>query len=435
MNFRSERANAAPHADRRACRKSRRMASAVVVAALGLATAAHAQTGALTLDEALARAAAADPRLRAAGAGVDAATGGVRQARSRPNPELGIEVENFGGEGALRGLDGAETTFRITQPIERGGSRRARMAVAAHAFNSATLDALIARLDLLEEVQRAYYDALATEALVKVAAERVETAQTLHASVMRRVTAARDPLMAGARAEAGLAEAHIAHEAAARDAELARALLASLIGGDEGMVLADSALELTERSSHAHAVELAQSPDLARADAERARAEAAVRLERALGFQDPVLNIGVRRFEQNGETGLVAGLAVPFGIFDRNRGAIERARAEQRRAAYNVDAARQRIEREVFALERRLQSAASTVAALDRAVLPQAERALALARAGYDHGAFSYLDVFEAQRALTGAREARVYALRTYHHTEAALDRLSARVAGEETNP
>jgi outer membrane protein, heavy metal efflux system len=434
MKFRSERVSAGRSAARPS-HKSWRVSGAAALALFGMAASAHAQSGALTLEEALARAAAADPRLRAAEAGVEAAQAGVRQARVRPNPELGVEVENFGGESSARGLDNAETTFRLTQPLERGGMRPARVAAATHELDGARLDALIAGLDIVEEVRRAYYDALAAEALVQVAAERVETAQALHASVMRRVAAARDPLMAGARAEAGLAEARIAHEAAQRDAAIARADLVSLIGGGgEDMVLASAAFELAGEAPHAHE-DIGRSPDLARAAAERERAEALARLERARGFQDPVVSLGVRRFEQDGETGLVAGVSVPLGIFDRNSGAIARARAEQRRAAHNVEAARRRIEREVFALERRLQSAASSVAALERDVLPQAERALALAREGYNQGAFSYLDVFEAQRALTGARQARIEALRTYHHTDAALDRLAARVASAETNP
>ena len=60
-------------------------------------------------------------------------------------------------------------------------------------------------------------------------------------------------------------------------------------------------------------------------------------------------------------------------------------------------------------------------------MIPQAERALELAQDGYNRGAFSYLDVLEAQRALSDARQNRVDSLRSYHSNEAALDRLTAR--------
>jgi cobalt-zinc-cadmium efflux system outer membrane protein len=74
-------------------------------------------------------------------------------------------------------------------------------------------------------------------------------------------------------------------------------------------------------------------------------------------------------------------------------------------------------------------SDAMTVRAMEADVIPQAERALTLARAGYDRGAFSYLDVLEAQRALSEARQRRTEALRTFHANKAAFDRLTGRFA------
>ncbi|MBX9746610.1 MAG: TolC family protein, partial [Hyphomonadaceae bacterium] len=227
----------------------------------------------------------------------------------------------------------------------------------------------------------------------------------------------------------GLAEARIALDAAQREAATARGTLASLIGADVGFALAAGDLGVPETSAHGHDADLDGSPDLALVRAARERASAELRLQRARGWQDPTLSLGVRRFEETGETGLVAGVSIPLGVFDRNGGAIARADADARRAGYDVEAERRRIERDAAALQRRLEGAASTVAAIERFVIPQAERALALARDGYNQGAFSYLDVLEAQRALTAAREARIEALRNYHHTEAALDRLTARFA------
>lgn len=402
---------------------------------LSFASSAWAQEDALSLTQALRMAEQADPRLRAADAGLDAAQAAVRQARTRPNPTLDLEVENFGGQDSLRGFDGAETTFRLSQPLERGGRRQARVAVAAQERSAAEAEALIARLDVFQDVQRAYFDALTTAALVTIAEERLATAEAMEQSVARRVAAARDPLMAGARAEAGTAEASVELESARHEAAIARATLASLIGGDITFTLVQADLELPQAQDHDHEANPAAAPDVARLQAARERASAAARLERSRGYMDPTLSLGVRRFEDRGDTGLVAGVSIPFGIFDRNRGAIARADAEERRAGYDVEAARLRIEREAHALRRRLDSAALAVASLDRTLIPQAARALDLARDGYNQGAFSYLDVLESQRALTAARHARVEALRTYHHTEAALDRLTARFAdalGEE---
>lgn len=392
---------------------------------------AIAQTAtALTLEDAITRAVEGDPGLQAASAGVDAAHGGLRQARARPNPELSAEVEDFNGEGELRGFDGAETTFSLSQQIEVSGQRTARVRLADRDLHGAELERVVRGLDLIRDVQVAYFDALAAEELVIIARERLETAQALNISVGRRVAAARDPLMAGARAEAGLAEARIALTRAQAEAATARATLASLLGGDTGFTLVPADFALARASAHAHDNPSDSTPDLARLAAARDRADAAVRVERSLAWQNPTLSLGYRRFAADDNEGaLVAGVSIPLGIFDRNQGSVSRARAEQRRAEFDLEAGRRTLVREQASLERAIATDAAAISATEDEVIPQAERALALAQDGYNRGAFSYLDVLEAQRALTDARQSRADALRTYHNNEASLDRLTARFA------
>ncbi len=234
--------------------------------------------------------------------------------------------------------------------------------------------------------------------------------------------------MAGARAEAGLAEARIALTRTQAEAATARARLASFIGGDEGFTLIAADFTLPRASDHEHGALGDESPDIARLTAERDRFGAAVSVERSLAWQNPTLSLGYRRFEdRDGDGALVAGVSIPLGVFDRNQGSVARARAEQRRAEFELDAARRTLAREYAALERAIASDAAAVQSTEEDVIPQAERALALAQDGYNRGAFSYLDVLEAQRALSDARQNRVDSLRSYHSNEAALDRLTAR--------
>jgi len=404
------------------------IALALTVSVAAITSPASAQQGqTLTLDDAITAAIDSDPGLQAANAGVDAASGGLRQARVRPNPMLGVEVENFNGPGELRGFDGAETTFTLSQEVELGGRRRARIRVADLELHGAELDRVVRGLDLVRDVHVAYYDALAAQELVEIERERVVTAEALNTSVARRVGAARDPLMAGARAEAALAEARIALARAQADALTARQQLASLTGLPEAFVLVAADLGLPEIINHDHALS-EEAPDVARALAERERAAANVRLERSLGYASPDLTIGYRRFEdRDGEGAFVAGFSIPLGVFNQNRGAVDRAQAEARRAELELEARRRAIAREFASLQREIATDAEAIRRIESDVIPQAERALNLAREGYDRGAFSYLDVLDAQRSLTDARQRRIDTLRSYHTNEATLDRLTAR--------
>jgi cobalt-zinc-cadmium efflux system outer membrane protein len=187
---------------------------------------------------------------------------------------------------------------------------------------------------------------------------------------------------------------------------------------------------LPRAEDHEHNAPSDSSPDIARLIASRDAATASVRVERSLSWQNPTLSFGYRRYEdRNGDGALVAGLSVPLGIFNRNQGAVARARAEERQAELSIEASRRAILREYTSLSGTIAAEAIAIRSNEEDVIPQAERALDLAQDGYNRGAFSYLDVLEAQRSLSDARQARVDSLRSYHTNEAALDRLTARFA------
>ena len=88
-------------------------------------------SGALTLTRALQRALAVNPRLTAAEREVGIAAGRRIQAGAIPNPDLSFELDNALGSGKYRGLDSAETTLQLSQLIELGGKREARVAAGS----------------------------------------------------------------------------------------------------------------------------------------------------------------------------------------------------------------------------------------------------------------------------------------------------------------
>jgi outer membrane protein, heavy metal efflux system len=68
----------------------------------------------LTLRQALALALLQNPELSAFTWEVRAAEARTLQVGLRPNPELGLEVENIAGTGAFQGGRSAETTLRLS---------------------------------------------------------------------------------------------------------------------------------------------------------------------------------------------------------------------------------------------------------------------------------------------------------------------------------
>jgi cobalt-zinc-cadmium efflux system outer membrane protein len=383
--------------------------------------AAQAPSAPLTREDAIARALGDDPGVDAADSARLAAEAGARQAGRWANPTLDILQENVSGSGPYRSSDRAETTYSLRQPLQLGGDRGARRRLAERELDTARVGAGVRRANLIEEVEHAYIDAQAAEAALVVAEERLTVARELSAAVDRRVRAARDPLMAGSRAEARLAEAEVEAEAARHTANAARARLASYWGGGGDFALERASFEvLAPRVSDADAL----SPDLALAEADAARAAAQVDVERARAIPDLDLQAGWRQFSERDETALVFGLSVPLQIWDRNGSGVARARAESARAGYERAARERAIMREQAMLAAQADTARREVEALDARIIPASERALAQARDGYAMGGFSYIDVSEAQRALVDARLRRVSALRSFHRAEVSIARL-----------
>lgn len=377
----------------------------------------------LSLEEALNRAARSDPALAGTSARLRAGEAAVRQADVRPNPTLGLEVENLPTLGGGDLLDRTETTLRYEQSFERGGDREARAGLARREAGLITVEAGIRGLDRLEEAQRAWAEALAAQAELEIARARLDRMETFHAEVQRRVGAARDPLFAGARAEAELAQAQIDFDQAEIELRLARAVLARFWQGRSDFALDPSAFEDTSSAR-----EIAGDPaeiDLAFFAIQQDIADARVRVEQARAVPDATVSVGVRHFWEGQDVGLVVGGSIPLGRYDRNEGAIDRARAEGVAAAADLHALREERQREIARLQVVLASSAMEVRRISEESLPQAERAVELVREGFARGGFSYNDVVATQNALLDLRARRVAVLREFHFNRARLDRLT----------
>ncbi len=68
---------------------------------------------------------------------------------------------------------------------------------------------------------------------------------------------------------------------------------------------------------------------------------------------------------------------------------------------------------------------------METGTIPAAETTLRLVQETFDRGAFSYLEVTEAERALTDARTRRIEVLKLYHLDMARLNRLLGTYATE----
>jgi cobalt-zinc-cadmium efflux system outer membrane protein len=398
---------------------------AACVACLAQGQAAYGQASAdrpqVSLDDAFARSLGETPVLRASEAAREAADAGVRQADRGVNPSIDFLLENALGTGLYQGIDRTEATLTFNQTLELGGDREARTQLAVRQGQRVRALGDVSRQDLLHQVEIAYIDAQRAQADLLAAEERLALAREVAATVARRVEAARDPLLAASRSNTLVAEAEIAVE---------NARLADLAARDNLALFWDGATDFqidmsTFDSLSGLEVDGASlAPEIVASRAAQQEAEARIAVERARSTLDPTVSAGLRYFRDGSEAAFVVGFSIPLGINDNNSAAVAKASADSSRARLETEILERNFERQTASARSQMNIAAREIAAIDERLVPAAEEAVERARAGYNQGGFSYLDVLDAQRVLSAARLQRNSALDSYHRANAVLKRL-----------
>jgi len=387
----------------------------------------------MTLDEALAGAGVATPLTQAAEAGVWAAEAGRSVAGLRPNPSVSVDTENALGTGPYRGFDESDTTVAFAMPVELGGKRSARVAVADAKLRRAWIDLAVAEADRRVAVTMAYGVAIASERRARIAEAQV-------AVTTENLRIARDRVMVGAnspideqRATLEQVKATAEAETARRTAAATRAALAQYVGGDAGSALDQRWFDRAAGASGqgpATPTDARGTLALAVASADAASAEAALRLARSQRAPDLTLTAGTRRLEASNDQAMVFGVSVPLPLFNGGKAAVTQAARERDRADAQSRIALFEAERAIAAAEADRDRAATAVRASGPA-LAAATEAARIARVGYAEGKFDQLILLDAERTLLDTSRAGIDARAAYHDAVARLERLTAPLPAE----
>lgn len=388
------------------------------------------ETSRITLDEAIQKAIEISPVSRIGDSIEGISKGERQQAALVPNPELSFEAGNIGGKGNYKGTDVAETTIAVSHIIETGGKRSARIKLADEEVALAGYEAEAARLDLIHDVTVAYIEAVAAEEQVTVAEEQKKLALDTFETVTKRVAAAADPVFQKNKAEVALSAAGIAVKQAQQQAKITRKRLVGFWQGTAADMKLDHGFFRKIESPREYEVLMAalrNNPDYQRWNALHERSRMALDLEKSNAIPDPRINVGIRDFRESGDQAFVVGISIPFPVFNRNQGNISKAGYE----TVKTDAERQKVwfalESSLNTLVDELESSFSEAQMIAGNTLPAAQKSFAEARRGHSAGKFAYLEVLDAQRTLSDVRESYNNALKKYHLTEAAINRLTSK--------
>jgi outer membrane protein, heavy metal efflux system len=372
------------------------------------------------------------PSLLESRANVGAAQGKADQAGALPNPTAGILFENLASNNRADGLTGIspeQTTISLTQPIELGGKRDARMAAGDAELNAAQVRDQQTLAAFSYELAVVYAGAEAATARVKLYEDAVKSANDDQRAAQALVDAGREAGIRAKQANAAFLAAQSDLENARADAELAFAKLSVLVAAPQPYTdVVPSLLPLAD-----HLKVVAPTPpknflSVAVAEAERDAAQGRLEVERARAVPDVNATLGVRRLTGDRATVVVAGLSVPIPLFDQNSGNISAAGSEVAAADARLAAARADAETGWSTAVAQARASALRLSAAQSAATA-AEEAYELTRTGYNSGKTSLLDLLTSRRALTDAHLRLLDTELGRIGAEAALARLAGRVA------
>lgn len=381
----------------------------------------------LTLEDALQRMLAENYQLKAQQHAVVATDSQGQQFAVRPNPELALEVEEFGGSGDYSGSDALQATVSLSQRLELGGKRARRQQLAEQQRRVAEQQLVVTRSELISTTKERFVAVLVANKQLKLAQNQLDQAMTVLSIVNEAVAAGNKAPIEALRFKSLATQAKIRYQTALITLENSRVVLASSWNGsnaDFGEVVGNIRVmphlpewaEIEQQLEHSPLLVLRQQQH------QLAQAEAA--LQRANRVNDVTVEIGLKNDRSNDDTALVAGLSMPLALFDRNKSGVTAANRRASQAQAQSNALRQEQRQQVLTTYRSAKLIRQEIEALTADLIPAAQAVFEALSYGYTQGKFGVIEVLDAQGRLFDSEDRYIEALTRYHQQFSELGRL-----------
>lgn len=383
-----------------------------IVLLCSMAATGIANPGLLTIEQALELARNNSPGVRAAGMRVHAAEKGAAAAGVWKNPQLKFEAEGIGWDNDL--FSDGEYALGLSQPFQLGGKQGKERRAALKAVEVAGHVVAEKRMELSHAVREAFIEIVYLQESAKVQAEQEELGRAFVEVAKRRHEVGGGSELELVQAELELEKILFAQTCCLGELQAAQEKLASLIG-----IPAKDLPELTAAYYELETLEpfaLEDShPSLRRLNAETEKIRIEAQRAKAQDIPDVSLGAGYK-YEAAGDINtFVFSTSMPLGF---NR----RGRAEHAAGLMHADAVlaeRDEVRRKLnaeLAEAMALYKGSRMQAEMGRTrLIPKAEQAYALSRAGYEAGRFSWLELIAAQQHLADIRIGYIEALKEAH--------------------
>ncbi len=382
-------------------------------------------TNSLTLEEALAHAALNRQELNNSRADLEAATVKMTHSGLPPNPELGVSLDNLGGN--LPADEVKETTVSLSQPFEIGGKSSARMRQGQAEILRLQDQQTAAWLDIAAEVKLAFLEVLGDQERLALHHEAEQITAELAGITHERVAAGELTATEETRAEARKAETKAESQKLKRLLAEAEINLASAVAEqDSSPVIASGRLpqEVSIPDCQTLLAGIQASPLLALRRSETQVAASGLALEQANAWSDPALALALREIPGKEARAVTIGLTIPLPLFQRNQAALAEAGSAAQKATANEESALRRLRTELIKIHTVLVAADQEARTWRDEVITRTSIAADSVREGFKAGKFRYSDVLEASQSQVQVKSRHLDAILDLNRAAISLDRL-----------
>lgn len=396
----------------------------------------------ISLDQAIQEAIANNLDLAAQRLSVPIAEAREITARLRPNPVLTMAGMTLNLLGANYSSDSPlgpnQANFHVDIPLERGGKRQERIAVAKEEKSLAELGVREVMRQVIASVQGAFVDTQQAKENLKLALENLRSLQNVVA-----INEAR--LRAGDLAQVELDRSRLAalqYRTAVQQAELqldqAKIQLQLAMGRKQRTTAFDVTSDMRrdrvlDSQEEIAKQAIARRPDFLTGQRAQARTRADLRLQLANGKVDYVVGTELSRQWAFGLTGNSLGfsLSIPLPLSNRNQGEIARAQREITQAQARLTAMEVSIQTEVDKAFRQYTVSQKLLTEVETEMLAKARSVRDTMEYSYRRGEASLVEYLDAQRAFNDAMQTFNEARANYARSLYLIDTVSgATVSG-----
>lgn len=349
------------------------------------------------------------------------------QADLTPNPIIGIEIENALGSGNFKSLDSTEISLSYSQLIELGNKQENRLEFASADTQRLQSEYQLARLDILAETGRRYYQNIALQEQRVWITRRLKSENEALITIKRRAKAGAVGEADVSKMELRLARSIVQQDLLNAQLKQAQFRLTSMWMAEPDFdLVAGSFRSIPEIPSREVIVQSVDKlPKLKYQLALQRLADTRLQLTHSNGQSDMTFSIGVKQHQLSNDQSLNFSFSMPLAFKNSNRGRIKAALVDVEKNSLQTNWLKSQLKLTLLDIRQQLVSLESQVNSIKNKLLPQAKKLLVETKRGYQKGRYSVLQWTDAQSELFSIERSLIEIHHQYYLQFLELERIT----------